>query len=76
MWREISRALDSYAGQWTPLREGACRSGEKLAQKCLDDRFTALDRLVKKLDGLNPAVADLESGFGGLAVTPGGALGG
>ena len=56
-WREISRALDSYAGQWTPLREGACRSGTQLAQKCLDGRLAAFERLVNKLDGMKPDVA-------------------
>lgn len=45
-WHAISRALDSYTGQWIPLQEGACRSGAELAQKCLDERLAALQDLL------------------------------
>ena len=50
----ITRILDSYAGQWGPLREAACRTRDKNAQRCLDDRLTALGRFVREVDAKRP----------------------
>ena len=54
-WMETARTLDTYAGQWVALRDGACRVGSGAAQACLDERLTALDKLVGQLATLEPS---------------------
>ncbi|MBV8756611.1 MAG: protein kinase, partial [Deltaproteobacteria bacterium] len=56
-WTETARVLDTYAGQWVSLRDGACRSGSGAAQGCLDERFAAFSTLVGQLDKLDATQA-------------------
>lgn len=52
-WSELRRTLEVYAGQWTAMADAACRSGSAPAQRCLDDRLVALQRLTGRLATLD-----------------------
>ena len=56
-WDAIARVVDTYAGQWRPLREAACRAHDKPAQTCLDQRFARLVRYLDKLGTLKQELA-------------------
>ncbi|MEO8553639.1 MAG: serine/threonine-protein kinase, partial [Kofleriaceae bacterium] len=54
LWDEIARSLDTYAAQWQPLDESACRAGRPAVTACLDDHFAAYRRVIGELATLAP----------------------
>jgi outer membrane protein assembly factor BamB len=56
-WDAISRVVDTYTGQWVPLRESACRANDKPAQTCLDQRFVGLTRYLDQVRTRKPEFA-------------------
>jgi hypothetical protein len=64
-WSEIARTLDTYAGQWGPLRAGACQSESRAAAACLDDHLRTFAQLVTDLGTM-----DLGSALGASRALP------
>jgi outer membrane protein assembly factor BamB len=59
-WDAIARLVDTYTGQWVPLRDAACRVDDARAATCLDDRFAALTRYLDAIGAAKPEI-DLAS---------------
>jgi hypothetical protein len=64
-WSTSLPLLDGYAGQWTTLRDAACRDRAPAAARCLDDRLAAFQTVVGHLDPADPAGTEFQ--VGGLA---------